>query len=249
MQKLVSHLSLFSQLNENRTDTQEFSNSTVMKILYTVLSLALPIALATTSETVPQVTPPKEPVPEKESTGAPPQQEMLIVGPTEPTKVDLPRVYDLTPNESRFLSSVPSIILPASTLQAPQPQDFFSWVDLIEANKDALEGTTEHETATKLALADQSHFTNDTVMRDMVIVKVPRAVSKSPLVTVKGEDVFVREALPALTRKKHRFSIQMVFGRPRGKEEVPKPQTAAPKETTTVQTAPLTLSEQQPTTA
>ena len=232
-----------------------------MKILYTALSLALPIALAATSETVPEVTPPKEPVPEGESTGTPPRQEILIVGPAEPTKVNLPRVYNLSASESRFLSSVPSITLPASTLQAPQPQEFFSWVDLIEANIDALEGMTEHETATKLALADQNHFTNDTVKPDTVIEKVPIAVSKSPLVTEKGEDVFVREALPALTRKKHRFSIQMVFGKPRGKEEVSAPKTAAPKETaptgtTSVQqvsplaqTTPLTQPEQQQTTA
>lgn len=209
-----------------------------MKILYTALSLALPIVLATTTETAPKETAPKE-----KSTDTRPRQEALIVGPTTPTKVDFLRVYDLSQREAPFLSSLPSITLPASTIRAPQLQAFFSWTDLIEANKEKLEKDTDiQERVTKLAFESEDYLTQDNQKPDTVIEQALIMISKSPAVTKKGEEVFTNEVLEVPRKRKSRFSIQMVVGRPQEKAKVSTPETAAPKEvpkeTAPVQSAP-----------
>lgn len=232
-----------SHLNGSRTGSQDFVNSIIMKVLYTALFLAFPVALAATTTTVPQETPPAE-----KDTSTPARKQTLIVGPTKPTRVNLVEAYGL--NEAPYLSSLPSITLPPSTTRAPQPQPFFSWVALIEVNQKKLdEDTTALAEATKIALSDNDFLTTD--QPDNEIGQAQVKVNKSPAVTKEGEDVFVNEVLAKEGRgaARSQFSIQLVIGQPQDKEKATAPGSTAPQDVSSVPSPPppAQSEQQQPT--
>lgn len=226
-----------SHLNGSWAGSQDFVNSIIMKILYTALFLALPVALAATTTTAPQETPPAE-----KDTGTPARKQTLIVGPTKPTRVNLVEAYGL--GEAPYLSSLPSITLSPSTTQAPQSQPFFSWVALIEINQKKLdENTTALAEATKIAVNDFPAVDEP----DSEIGQAKVVVNKSPTVATAGEDVFADEVLakegPGAARGQ--FSIQLVIGHPQDKEKATAPGSTPPQDVPSVPSPSPAQSEQQ----
>lgn len=203
-----------------------------MNILYAALSLTLPVALAITDRAVVQ-----EIVPTEKGTGGRPKSKADVMGPTGHTTVNLHKVYGIGRGKAPYLSTLPVITLPPSILRAPRPQNSFSWIDLIEANKSKLEGGVSEasEIATEKMSKDTEDYSNASYHnQDMAIDSVPVAITKKPEVTVVREGVFANEVLEARRRKEGSpFSIQLLVGRSQGKETT----TPAAKEATPTKTS------------